>query len=468
MPTPFDYSFLGQASKDIRNQQKQKSPFDISGTNDLGFSQDYGKELEGALDEIFQRQLTQAQQQSQESAVAGGDFNPNLSSYYATKGAREAQSTGKVQAKQASRADEYNRFNVMNAINNFGLQKGYLDLQKEMYEDSQPTWLDDVFGGLSAVSNIVPFFEEGGEVKANKAQPKGMQKDPRFKEHLQQMIDDDFWQRGDEFLDDIEYRDSLRNKSINVNPVQDGKEKLNWGTLKRRMGEMAEGGEIKPSSYYEYAYGGGIPPKEVNSKPSGTGDNTLIKAQTGEVIQSNPAGDLFGRDNLKLINEAGKMATNLFADSAKKMSGGLKPMANMNPSASPGNIQPSTLGQNFGNLIKGMFRQGGSAGAQPMQEGGDVGSPFDEQINQLNAIRMQLVGNLQQATDETAKSQIQSAIDSKMQEITNLEQQKQQWRIGQNPGNQLPGGGEAPATPSPGGGEQPRVKKIIIEDKPFA
>ena len=146
-----------------KNQPKPKNEFDISRTDELGFSSGYGEDLKKSLDEIFQRQLSESTQAQQEASGAGGDFNPNLSNYYATKGAREAQSTGKVKALESARGDEFNRFNVMNAINNYGLQKGYLDLQNKMYEDSKPGWLDDVFGGISVLSNAIPFFEKGGE-----------------------------------------------------------------------------------------------------------------------------------------------------------------------------------------------------------------------------------------------------------------------------------------------------------------
>jgi hypothetical protein len=54
----------------------------------------------------------------------------------------------------------------MGNINNFNLQKDYWNLQQQMYEDQKPSWLDDVLGGISAVSGVLPFLAEGGEVAA--------------------------------------------------------------------------------------------------------------------------------------------------------------------------------------------------------------------------------------------------------------------------------------------------------------
>lgn len=138
--------------------------WNIGETNNLGFSGDYSKKIQDALDAVYNRQYNDSLNTANEASISGGSFNPNLSNYYATKGARDSSVQGVVQKTQASREDEFKRFNVMNAINNFDLQNQYLELQKQQYEDSKPGFWDDLLSGISTVSGVLPFLSKGGKV----------------------------------------------------------------------------------------------------------------------------------------------------------------------------------------------------------------------------------------------------------------------------------------------------------------
>lgn len=343
-------------------------------SNELGLSGDYAGQIKKALDEAFANQMQTATQSATESAFAGGDFNPELSKYYATKGAREAQTTGKIQGLQAGRQDELSRAGLMNQVFQNKLGQDSLNFQKDMYNDSQDFDIGDVLG---FASSFVPFLEEGGDV----------------------------------------------------------------------MG----------SDYFNYAYGGGIPPVEINTNPAPTGDNTLIWAKDGEVIQSNPAGDLVGRENLKLINEAGKMVNNtLFGDTANMLSG----MTKQNKGQQLGNnIAP--LAGKFKDFVGGLFGGGGASAiqAKPMAGGGMAGNPEEElkQAEQLvKDMGYQLQGLSQDHPDYQRKVQeYQGAVANYKGLLAQYNQtqpnQTQNPNVTVNPDEQKP---------QP---QQPPKQKIIIE-----
>lgn len=243
MPSAFGFNFPPP--------EDPNKKWNIGGTNDLGFSSGYGDEIKRALDNVYQNQYSESMNMGQENALASGSFNPNLSSYYASKGAREAQQTGKVAALGAARDDEYKRFGVMNSINNFNLQDKALNEQIRAAQAAEPGFWDDLFGGISAVSGALPFFSEGGAVNADVMKA---------------------------FLD-------------------------------AAMKHYANGGAINSETIQDI-FGGWIPPEAANTAPASTGDNVMIMAKDGERI-IRPEGDKMTFGATQMINDSVEMIKSL-------------------------------------------------------------------------------------------------------------------------------------------------------------
>jgi len=441
---------------------KPKNKWDIT-EGSLGLTEGYGDKLNAALDNIFQKQLTDTTNRAQESSMADGSFNPNVSQYYATQGARDAQAKGKVDAMGQARADEYNRFNARNAINNFDLQEGALNLQREQYEDSKPGWLDDVLGIAKSVLPFVPLAEGGDVPEGNYEDVENMQKQLKdidgkitaVENQLATNKDTDAQKQLKMMLDNLQSHKMAIEMAIN----HSGKAVKGFA----EGGPIEEKDSIPDSDDFHNATAGIIPNNAVNSTTEPNGDNTLIKAQPGEVIQSNPTGDLIGRENLKLINNAGQMVNNMLEQKAIP---GTPAFNNNRPQAQSsgfGDIIDKVLGKkNFGGGA------GGAGVAKPMAEGGDVPNPYTAQIAEINQKAQALMNQLQSTSDETAKQQIINSLNALKEQGMNLSKQAQDWdtQHGQNGPQQQQVPPTTPSGPpqmSQGGTVQ---KKITIEEKP--
>jgi hypothetical protein len=266
---PFDGLF-GQGQK-----QNENAGFDIGGTAGIGFSGDYSQQIKDALNKVTQQQLDESTAGATEASAAGGDFNPALSKFYATKGARDSKTKGALDAVGKAREDEYNRFNVMNSINNYKLNKGYLDLQNEMYQDQKPGTLDDILGGLSSAAGFLSFLRKGGKVGNAKV-------DKVMKEFAAGKL-----------------------KSSSGQKVTDHKQAIAIALSEAGLSKYADGGGvvIPTSDYFHMFTGGYIPESAINSAPAETGDNVKIMAKDGERIMSPEAESLTG-GHLQMVNDA--------------------------------------------------------------------------------------------------------------------------------------------------------------------
>jgi hypothetical protein len=467
--------------------QKAKNKWDIT-ENSLGLTEGYGDKLNSALDGIFQKQLADTTNRAQESAQADGSFNPNVSQFYATQGARDAQAKGKVDAMGQARADEYNRFNARNAINNFDLQEGALALQREQYEDSKPGWLDDVLGVVKSVAPFVPLAEGGDVPEGNFGDVEDMHKQLKDIEGKMMAVENQLATTEDQAIV-VKLKDLMDNLMSHKMALE-----MAINNSGKAVKGFADGGPIEesdsiPDSDDFNPNGGVIPNKAVNSTTEPNGDNTLIKAQPGEVIQSNPTGDLIGRDNLKLINNAGQMVNNMLEQKAIPGT----PAFQNRPQA-----QPS--GNGFGDIIEKVLGKknfgGGAKPATAMAEGGMAGNiddeinSFVEQLNQLRAKHQQMI-NAGSSPQDLAKIETDmeniamhiKGLEAEKQRQGRQQQQQQQAPPQQGPAGQPQGfnaggaisanqGGEsgfakAPVASGTGvGSNVPYQKKITIEEKP--
>jgi hypothetical protein len=175
---------------------------------------------------------------------------------------------------------------------------------------------------------------------------------------------------------------------------------------------------------------------------------------------------------------------NIFGNLATDMQAMLKqnPMANQATQNNGGIFglggQNTGLIDKFSNIANGMFggQTQGTAAPQKLAEGGTVGdgtNPFKAQYDDINGKYAAMLGQYNQTTDETAKSQLATTMTKLKEAGMKLAQQMQQWDQQQKSnvtgGEQVtPPGGEGQSMPGAGTGatDLPKARRIIIEEKP--
>lgn len=248
---------------------------------EYGLEQGYGQKLKSALDLMTEGQYGEDITLAGEQAYAGGDFNPELSKYYSTKGVRETRTKGTLGAMQEARADEFRKAELINFLKQHALNERAMALQERAQKASEKTTWDDIFAGVSTLSGALPFLKKGGKVE------KVMHE---FK--------------------------AGKLKSSSGQAVTDIKQALAIALSEARAaGEhaaprKAEGGEVQPSEYYHSIYNSIIPPNEINAGPASTGDNVMIMAKDGERI-IRPEADKMTGGATQMVNDAVELIKSL-------------------------------------------------------------------------------------------------------------------------------------------------------------
>lgn len=111
---------------------------------------------------LMQQQIQQGMQNAQEQALASGSFNPDISSYRATQGARNAMFGADVDLDKYAHEDQYKLLNSMLGVDSAKLNWSQLAEQKRQFDEQQPSWLSGVLD--LALGGASMFAEDGGVI----------------------------------------------------------------------------------------------------------------------------------------------------------------------------------------------------------------------------------------------------------------------------------------------------------------
>jgi len=137
---------------------KVKSPYDVGGIGEYGIKKFDPAKTMKAQDELFTRDITEGMNFSNENAIAGGSFNPELSAYNSTQSARNSRNRASADLDKYAYETQFKELDALLGISSDKRQNEALNFEKERWNEEKPTWLTDVF---TIAGGVLPFLSKG-------------------------------------------------------------------------------------------------------------------------------------------------------------------------------------------------------------------------------------------------------------------------------------------------------------------